>query len=79
MVASTIAAGVFDDGDHNSTQKNLVDILEPAGKLPPCYVPSELTKLVLGISWRAYMEGYTPLTNGSCNPLSKNATSGYAR
>lgn len=32
MIASTIAAGVYDDADHNSTQNNLIDILEPAGK-----------------------------------------------
>lgn len=31
MIASTIAAGVFDDADHNTTQNSLVDILEPAG------------------------------------------------
>jgi acid phosphatase len=31
MIASSIAAGVYDDADHNSTQNTLVDILEPAG------------------------------------------------
>ncbi|CEO60381.1 hypothetical protein PMG11_05010 [Penicillium brasilianum] len=31
MIASTTAAGVFDDGDHNTTQNSLVDIFEPAG------------------------------------------------
>jgi hypothetical protein len=31
MIASTTAAGVFDDSDHNTPQNSLVDIFEPAG------------------------------------------------
>lgn len=31
MIASTTAAGVYDDADHNTTQSSLVDIFEPAG------------------------------------------------
>ncbi|KAI2794688.1 hypothetical protein POX_a01289 [Penicillium oxalicum] len=31
MISSTTAAGVYDDADHNTTQGNLIDILEPAG------------------------------------------------
>ncbi|KAJ5489601.1 hypothetical protein N7539_004491 [Penicillium diatomitis] len=31
MITNTIAAGVYDDSDHNSTAYNLVDLLEPAG------------------------------------------------
>ncbi|RHZ43796.1 uncharacterized protein CDV56_100476 [Aspergillus thermomutatus] len=31
MITSTIAGGVFDDADHNTTQMSLVDLFEPAG------------------------------------------------
>ncbi|EED16465.1 conserved hypothetical protein [Talaromyces stipitatus ATCC 10500] len=31
MVANTIAAGVYDDSDHNSTEQSIVDLFEPAG------------------------------------------------
>ena len=78
MVTSTIAAGVFDDADHNTTQKSLVDLFEPAGKAPR--LVSRQTQLtLLGITWKAYMEGYYPLANGSCDTSSKNTTSGYVR
>lgn len=78
MIASSIAAGVYDDADHNTTQNSLVDLLEPAGMNFP-RMSWLTTDMDAGISWRAYMEGYEPLTNGSCNPISKNTTSGYVR
>jgi hypothetical protein len=33
MISNTIAAGVYDDADHNSTQMNLIDLFEPAGTM----------------------------------------------
>lgn len=32
MVTNSIAAGVYDDDDHNSTEHNIIDLFEPAGK-----------------------------------------------
>lgn len=62
MISNTIAGGVFDDADHNTTQMSLIDLFEPAG-----------------ITWKAYMEGYTPLSNGGCNPISEDDETLYAR
>ncbi|CAL5869252.1 uncharacterized protein PFLUO_LOCUS3480 [Penicillium psychrofluorescens] len=62
MISNTIAGGVFDDADHNTTQMSLIDLFEPAG-----------------ITWRAYMEGYTPLSNGGCNPISEDDETLYVR
>ncbi len=31
MIASSIAAGVYDGADYNTTQNNMIDLLEPAG------------------------------------------------
>ncbi|KKK20303.1 hypothetical protein P175DRAFT_0502574 [Aspergillus ochraceoroseus IBT 24754] len=32
-----------------------------------------------GITWKAYMEGYSPLDNGDCNPYSEDKTTLYVR
>lgn len=79
MIHSTIAGGVYDDADHNTTQYSLVDLLEPAGSIPRSPVLYKPANVPVGISWRAYMEGYYPLANGACNTISKNLTSGYVR
>lgn len=34
---------------------------------------------VLGISWKAYMEGYTPLVGGACNPITEDYQTLYVR
>ncbi|KAJ6092480.1 hypothetical protein N7486_007769 [Penicillium sp. IBT 16267x] len=62
MISNTIAAGVYDDANHNSTEMSLIDLFEPAG-----------------ITWKAYMEGYTPLANGECNPIAEDDSTLYVR
>lgn len=82
MVSSTIAGGVYDDADHNSTLHNIVDIFEPAGMqsfFSVCRAFVSDVGKTSGIKWRAYMEGYQPLEGGACNTISKNKTSGYVR
>lgn len=53
MIASSIAAGVYDDADHNSTQKSLIDILEPAGIM----MSSSVLVSLANVSGRYLMEG----------------------
>ena len=47
MIHSTIAAGVYDDADHNTTERSLIDLLEPAGELRGgyfCVAPNVLSR-----------------------------------
>ncbi|TPX12902.1 uncharacterized protein E0L32_006782 [Thyridium curvatum] len=62
MVTNSIAAGVFNDDDHNTTEYSIIDLMEPKG-----------------VTWKAYMEGYSPLANGECNPVSEIKETLYVR
>lgn len=43
MITNTNSAGVFDDGDHNTTQMSIVDLFEPAGTASPSVFRIALT------------------------------------
>lgn len=81
MISNTDAAGVYDDADHNSTEMSLIDLFEPAGMMSPNSVSLDIHELIInaGITWRAYMEGYTPLADGGCNPITEDDSTLYVR
>lgn len=33
MISNTLAAGVYTDADHNTTEMSIIDLFEPAGML----------------------------------------------
>lgn len=33
MISNTVAGGVYDDADHNSTEMSIIDLFEPAGMI----------------------------------------------
>ena len=81
MISSTIAGGVFDDADHNSSQSSLVDLFEPAGKTSqPVYTSRAQCLLVSQVSrgrptWRATLP--SPAVPATLSPrTTRPSTSG---
>ena len=80
MISNTNAAGVYTDADHNATKMSIIDLFEPAGMFSgPSIAASGRLIPKCRYHLEGNQEGYYPLADGGCNPISENKTTLYVR